>query len=171
MEYYLTCREDTLQHFGTRGMKWGRRQYQYQDGTYTPAGKVRYGIGDGHSYNGTHNSRSMQNSKQKSQSNNSSKKKSLSKKQKIAIGLGTTAAVGTVLAAYGLHKYSETRKANIAKHKRDVDEILKDLEIVKVDTIKVDTIKFDTVKVDTVDYNAHLQSNLNEIRKYAAGMK
>ena len=29
-------------HYGTRGMRWGERQYQYEDGRYTPAGKKRY---------------------------------------------------------------------------------------------------------------------------------
>lgn len=56
MEYYLIYSEDYLAHYGVEGMKWGRRQYQYQDGSYTPAGKARYGIGDGKSYNGTHKS-------------------------------------------------------------------------------------------------------------------
>lgn len=32
----------TLIHFGTKGMKWGVRKYQHEDGTYTEAGKERY---------------------------------------------------------------------------------------------------------------------------------
>ena len=31
-----------LQHWGTKGMKWGVRRYQNKDGTLTPAGKKRY---------------------------------------------------------------------------------------------------------------------------------
>ena len=34
---------DALQHFGTRGMKWGQRRYQNPDGSLTPLGKERYG--------------------------------------------------------------------------------------------------------------------------------
>lgn len=32
-----------LAHHGIRGMKWGRRRYQNEDGTLTPEGKARYG--------------------------------------------------------------------------------------------------------------------------------
>jgi hypothetical protein len=31
-----------LYHYGTDGMRWGERKYQYQDGSLTPAGKERY---------------------------------------------------------------------------------------------------------------------------------
>ena len=33
-----------LQHHGIKGQKWGVRRYQYADGTYTPAGRKRYGV-------------------------------------------------------------------------------------------------------------------------------
>lgn len=32
-----------LYHSGIKGMKWGQRRYQNEDGTLTPAGKIRYG--------------------------------------------------------------------------------------------------------------------------------
>lgn len=31
-----------LSHEGIKGMKWGERRYQYEDGSLTPAGKIRY---------------------------------------------------------------------------------------------------------------------------------
>ena len=34
-----------LCHSGILGMRWGRRRYQYEDGTLTPEGKRRYGRG------------------------------------------------------------------------------------------------------------------------------
>ena len=41
-----------LEHFGVKGMKWGVRRYQNADGSYTSAGKNRYGVGDGETYMG-----------------------------------------------------------------------------------------------------------------------
>ena len=37
---------DYLAHFGTKGMKWGTRRYQYEDGSLTPEGLKRYGNGN-----------------------------------------------------------------------------------------------------------------------------
>ena len=39
--------EYELWHHGIKGMKWGVRKYQNPDGSYTEAGKRRYGIGEG----------------------------------------------------------------------------------------------------------------------------
>lgn len=33
-----------LYHYGVKGMKWGVRRYQNKDGTWTSAGKARYGV-------------------------------------------------------------------------------------------------------------------------------
>ena len=36
-----------LMHHGIKGQKWGERNYQYEDGSLTPEGRERYGVGDG----------------------------------------------------------------------------------------------------------------------------
>ena len=43
MEYeYILTSDGELYHHGTKGMKWGRRRYQNEDGSLTAAGKKRY---------------------------------------------------------------------------------------------------------------------------------
>jgi hypothetical protein len=34
-----------LYHSGTKGQKWGKRLYQYEDGSLTPLGRIHYGVG------------------------------------------------------------------------------------------------------------------------------
>ena len=42
MGQYIIHRDDELRHFGIRGMHWGVRRFQNEDGTLTEAGKKRY---------------------------------------------------------------------------------------------------------------------------------
>lgn len=46
MVYQRPLRSDELMHFGIKGQKWGRRRFQNIDGTYTMAGRARYGLGE-----------------------------------------------------------------------------------------------------------------------------
>lgn len=36
-----------LIHYGIKGQRWNDRRYQYEDGSLTPEGKIRYGVGQG----------------------------------------------------------------------------------------------------------------------------
>lgn len=43
MEFMIKRKsDDELMHYGVKGQAWGKRQYQYEDGTLTPEGKIRY---------------------------------------------------------------------------------------------------------------------------------
>ena len=47
-EYYgVQAVGDTVTHWGLKGMHWGQRRFQNEDGSLTPAGRERYGVGSG----------------------------------------------------------------------------------------------------------------------------
>lgn len=74
-------RNDELYHYGVKDMKWYRRLYQYEDGSYTPLGRIHYGIGVN--------------------------KKDMTPGEKM---LETAKAVRDTAAGYGLVKYKQTNK-------------------------------------------------------------
>lgn len=42
--YNYTPSSDELYHYGVLGQRWGRRRYQYADGSLTPEGRKHYGV-------------------------------------------------------------------------------------------------------------------------------
>ena len=88
-EYNYT-NTDALQHYGIKGMKWGIRRYQNEDGSLTSRGKNRY-------------------SESNESSNKSDEKNrfTLTDNQKKWIKRGAIAA-GVLLAAYGGYKLSQS---------------------------------------------------------------
>lgn len=42
--YTVDGKDFELQHYGVKGMKWGRRRYQNKDGSLTTRGQKRYGL-------------------------------------------------------------------------------------------------------------------------------
>ena len=92
--YYLT-KEDCLKHHGIKGQKWGLRNFQYPDGTYTELGKARRRKGESDSVR---------------IGNREISKSTLKKVAKAAIAIGTVAAA----AAY-VKKHPETIAKVVAK--------------------------------------------------------
>ena len=67
-----------LYHTGIKGMQWGHRRYQYEDGSLTPEGKLRYGkslsntYGDNDDYDGDYSLSKGSSVFRRTQSNNDS---------------------------------------------------------------------------------------------------
>lgn len=102
--------DNALYHHGVKGQKWGIRRYQNPDGTWTNAGKQRYGDSDGDLAG-------------------SEKKTSNDTKKKVVIGVATGAAIitGTVLTAYLVKKYGAKNISDIGEKASVGKEVFQDL--------------------------------------------
>ena len=87
-------KNSTLCHWGIKGMKWGVRRYQNQDGTLTAAGKTRYASNTG------------ENADDKTGIKH---KKRLSDNQKKVLKIGAGVAV-SALAVYGSYRLYQSGK-------------------------------------------------------------
>lgn len=79
---------EVLQHHGIKGMKWGVRRFQNEDGSLTNAGQIRYSDDEGAA----------------------DRKKSAVKK----VAIGTAAVAGVVLAAYLVKKHGANKAVELA---------------------------------------------------------
>jgi len=95
-----------LCHHGIKGQKWGVRRFQNPDGTWTNAGKERYGDSDAES------------SSTKGKIPNSTKKK---------VAIGAAIVAGTVLTAYFIKKYGAKNISDIGDTASAGKEILQDV--------------------------------------------
>lgn len=103
--------DSVMYHHGIKGQKWGVRRFQNPDGTWTKAGKERYGDSDEKS----------RVAKEKPTADNT--------KKKVAIGVATGAAIvaGTVLTAYLVKKYGGKDVSEIAGKASAGKEVLQDI--------------------------------------------
>lgn len=113
---YEILREDDLMHHGIKGQKWGQRRFQNEDGTWTAAGKERYGDdgstgGNRGSFGGRANSAAN--------TKNTPEAKARAEKLKKAAKIGAAIA-GTALVAYGAYKLNKVLNDNTSKHYKEL---------------------------------------------------
>lgn len=128
---------DFLIHYGVQGQKWGERRYQYQDGSYTPEGRIHYGIGEGRKRSNNDLSHATEVQLPKDPITPKEKKKILSddaKKALMIIG-GVALAAGIAYGVYSISGSIPTEEVvstiseslstpiNTAKNIPDIDNI------------------------------------------------
>ena len=112
--YFNYTEDDYVAHFGIKGMKWGVRRYQNNDGSLTPTGKTRYDKKSDHQLK--LEAKYQQKGKSKTEAEAAAKKRVKIEKT-IAIGAGI--AAGSV-AAYALIKKYKGHSDNIIAEAKDV---------------------------------------------------
>ena len=109
--------ENTLEHHGIEGQKWGLRRYQNADGTLTEAGRLRYGDKtnvselDEDELDDLHAAREYQHKK----------------KLAIGIGIGVTAAAAITAGATWLARRSQQRTDTLNQQNRKNDRNIAEL--------------------------------------------
>lgn len=107
---YIIVNENYLMHHGIKGQKWGVRRYQNADGSYTQAGRSRYGFGQKMSNTG----RKIRDYMTVKDENG---KRHLSKKGKnviIGAGVAAVATTGAIIAGKRLANIAMSKSNNKA---------------------------------------------------------
>jgi len=186
MNYIHTmAQENVLAHHGVKGQEWGKRKYQYEDGSLTPEGKKHYGVGDG---DGTNKKDPPTKAKKQEASKAKPKDKpaeehektpeelqaeaaqKAARKKKIAIAAGVTAAaiVGIVLAK----KYHDMKIQNgeLQAEATKGEERFNDLKS-KYDLQGKDIAKLKGENSFLQTNSKAMAGNIDKLTKEKAGMK
>ncbi|MGJ1042743.1 hypothetical protein ACR77V_12965, partial [Staphylococcus epidermidis] len=121
---YKFYTEQDLLHYGLKGMHWGTRRWQNEDGTFNSAGKERYfGRGTGEDYH------PVKSGSQKTVSKSVTRTKTVTKTSNSGdrlkkVAKGAAIAGGVALAAYGAYKVSQIDPAVLAKYKQTATLVL-----------------------------------------------
>ena len=136
-EYYAVRYSDSLSHHGIKGMRWGIRRFQNEDGSLTADGRKRYSLGERlhklnskrlmsaakaadrdaaylrkHGYKEEASAVQKVADRNRAKANKPYKKMTDEQKAKLKKGLLIAAAVaGTAAVAYAGHKYMQNTKA------------------------------------------------------------
>ena len=90
--YGVACvGDDSLQHHGIKGQKWGIRRFQYEDGILTPAGRARYDVGP-------------REKKQHGTGDNSTRSKQQRRERAKKIAKGVAIGAAAAAGAYGAYR-------------------------------------------------------------------
>lgn len=119
--YYLT-QEDYLMHHGVKGQKWGRRQYQNEDGSLTELGRQHYGYGTGKKALFSGQAAGAKNSK-RAVSLNNEYARTKGNLHLMSAGLGRGMGVHPVGAAFQYYSARKNAKQGVEKETaRDIAE-------------------------------------------------
>ena len=115
--YFRQQEKNVLAHHGILGQKWGIRRFQNPDGSYTAAGKERYGRGE--------EKKQVSESKQEeAQKDPEQIKKDKARKAAMTVGMVAVTAAATLGAAYLINKVrAEQEKEELM---RSIDSLLDD---------------------------------------------
>lgn len=122
---YDFIRESDLTHHGIKGQKWGQRRFQNEDGTWTAAGKERYGDGNessrflkGSSLRATSSSKNAAKTQKTNDPEHQKRVENFKKAAKIG-----AAVAGTVLVAYGAYRLNNKATAALMDSYSDVGKV------------------------------------------------